>query len=50
MIHGLQTFGGSYIGDAVQGVSPKAADVVSKYTAGMIAPTPQNYLDRNRSS
>ena len=50
MLHGVQSFGGSYIGDAIQGVSPKAADVVSKYTAGMISPTPQSYLDKNRSS
>lgn len=49
MLHGLQTFGGSYIGDAIQGVSPKAANFVSKYTAGMIAPTPQEYLNKNRS-
>lgn len=50
MLHGLQTFGGSYIGDAIQGVSPKAANVVSKYTAGMISPTPQSYLDKNRKN
>ena len=49
MLRGLQTFGGSYIGDAIQGVSPKAANIVNKYTAGMIAPTPQEYLQKNRS-
>jgi hypothetical protein len=49
MLHGLATFGGSYIGDAVQGVSPTAADIVSKYSLGMISPTPQSYLEANRN-
>ena len=49
MLHGLQTFGGSYVGDAIQGVSPKAADYVSQYTAGLISPTPESYLEKNRS-
>lgn len=50
MLHGLQTFGGSYVGDFIQGISPQAANVISKYTAGIIAPTPEEYLKSNRNS
>lgn len=50
MLHGLQTLGGSYIGDFIQGINPKAADIVNKYTAGMVAPTPKKFLESNRRS
>lgn len=50
MLHGLQTFGGSYVGDFIQGINPKAANFISKYSAGMISPTPKEYLESNRNS
>lgn len=49
-LNALTTFGGSAVGDVINDISPKAANVVSKYTAGMITPTSQEYLDSNRSN
>lgn len=49
-LNALTTFGGSAVGDVINDVSPKAANVVSKYTVGMIQPTSQEYLDSNRSN
>lgn len=45
LLHGVETFGGSLIGDALGGIDPKIADNVAKFTFGMIAPTPQSKLD-----
>ena len=49
-LNALTTFGGSVIGDAIQDVSPSAANTVSKYSLGMIQPTSQGYLNSNRSN
>ena len=49
-LNALTTFGGSAIGDAINDISPTAANAVSKYSLGMIQPTSQEYLESNRSN
>ena len=48
-LNALKTFGMSAIGDAINGVSPKAADNVQKYTLGMIPHTSDEEYLANRS-
>jgi hypothetical protein len=50
LLHAVSSFGGSAIGDAIEGLSPRAADVVEKYSLGMIPHTSQEQLEANRSS
>lgn len=49
LLHGIQTLGGSIVGDVVKGFSPKAANWLDKNTFGMITTTPEEKLQRNRS-
>ena len=42
------TFGTSAIGDLINGISPKAADAVDKYTGGFISHTTEEMLAANR--
>jgi hypothetical protein len=49
LLHGIQTLGGSVVGDVVKGFSPKAADWLDKNTFGIITTTPEEKLQRNRS-
>lgn len=49
LLHGVQTFGSSVVGDVVKGFSPKAADWLDKNTFGIITTTPEEKLQRNRS-
>lgn len=49
-LNALTTFGGSVIGDAINDISPNVANTISKYSAGMISPTSQQYLESNRNS
>lgn len=48
LLNSVQTFGGSIIGDAINMVSPSAADIVEKYTAGVIPHTSQQQFESNR--
>jgi hypothetical protein len=50
LLNGLSTFGGSYIGDAIAGVSPSAANTVSNLTLGLVSQTPKKLLEANRSN
>jgi hypothetical protein len=50
LLNGITTFGGSYVGDAISSVSPKAADFVEKYTGGFIPRTSKEQLEANRSN
>ena len=47
--HGVSTFGGSAIGDIVQLISPKAADILQEYTLGFIPHTSEEMLQSGRS-
>jgi hypothetical protein len=49
LLHAVSSFGGSAIGDAVEGLSPRAADAVEKYSLGLIPHTSQAQLEANRS-
>ena len=50
LLHAVSSFGGSVIGDAIAGISPTAAKMVQKYTAGMIPYTTKEQLETNRSA
>ena len=50
LLHGVQTLGGSVIGDAVNAVSPSAAKWLDKNTWGMIPHTTQEQFEANRPS
>lgn len=49
LLQGVQTFGGSIVGDAISAFSPKLANTLQTYTGGLVSTTPQEALDRNRS-
>lgn len=49
MLHAVETFGGSAVADAVQGISPQAAGWLDKYSAGMFPVTSEEQLERGRS-
>jgi hypothetical protein len=49
ILNAVKTFGMSAVGDAIHGVSPKAADFVQKYSAGMIPHTSEEEYEANRS-
>ena len=49
LLHGVQTFGGSVVGDVVKEFSPEAANWLDKNTFGAITTTPEEKLQRNRS-
>ena len=44
----MKTLGGSVIGNAINDVSPRAANAVSKYTGGLITPTSQEDIEVGR--
>ena len=48
LLNSVQTFGGSIIGDAVNTISPTAADVIEKYSGGIIPHTSQQQFESNR--
>ena len=50
MMNMITTFGGSAIGDAVDGISPEAADWLEKYSGGMIPHTTEEMMAANRGS
>jgi hypothetical protein len=49
LLNAIKTFGMSAVGDAINGVSPKAADAVQKYSLGMIPHTSDEEYEANRS-
>ena len=50
MLKAVETFGTSVIGDAVQSVSPDAADWLEKYSSGFIPHTSEQELMANRTT
>jgi hypothetical protein len=44
----MKTLGGSLIGNAINDISPKTANAVSKYTAGLITPTSKEDIETGR--
>jgi len=49
MLNAVETFGGSAVADAVQGISPQAAGWLDKYSGGMFSPTSEEQLEEGRS-
>lgn len=50
MMNMVTTYGGSAVGDAVNGISPEAADWLEKYSGGMVPHTSEEMLAANRGS